>query len=76
MVITIAPELEAALRDAARRRGILPETLANEVLCRCLLAPPPMTEPRDDWERQLREAASDCGVSLSNEALSSEGIYD
>jgi hypothetical protein len=26
--------------------------------------------------RFLRSAASDCGVSLSNEALSSEGLYD
>jgi hypothetical protein len=26
--------------------------------------------------RRLRHAASDCGVSLSNEAVSSEGIYD
>jgi len=24
----------------------------------------------------LLEAATDCGVSLSNEALSSEGLYD
>ena len=30
----------------------------------------------DEWMRRLRSAASDCGVSLSNEALSSEGLYD
>jgi hypothetical protein len=33
-------------------------------------------ESQDEWERRLREAASDCGVSLSDEALSSEGLYD
>ena len=33
-------------------------------------------QPRDEWERRLLSAASDCGVSLSNEALSSEGLYD
>ncbi len=33
-------------------------------------------EPRDDWERTLRKGASDCGVSLPGEALSSEGIYE
>jgi predicted DNA-binding antitoxin AbrB/MazE fold protein len=33
-------------------------------------------EPRDEWERKLLEAATDCGVSLSNEALSSEGLYE
>jgi predicted DNA-binding antitoxin AbrB/MazE fold protein len=30
----------------------------------------------EEWLRRLRSAASDCGVSLTNEALSSEGIYD
>jgi len=30
----------------------------------------------DDWLRRLRSASTDCGVSLSNEALSSEGLYD
>jgi hypothetical protein len=33
-------------------------------------------QPRDDWERRLRSAATDCGVSLSNEAVSSEELYD
>ena len=31
---------------------------------------------RQDWLQRLRSAATDCGVSLSNEALSSEGLYD
>jgi len=33
-------------------------------------------QPRDEWERGLLAAASDCGVSLSNEAVSSEGLYE
>ncbi len=40
------------------------------------LTPAELPEPRDDWERLLREAATDCGVSLSDEDLSSEGIYE
>jgi hypothetical protein len=32
--------------------------------------------PRDEWERRLLSAASDCGVSLPNSALSSDGLYD
>jgi len=36
----------------------------------------PVTEAREDWLRRLRSAATDCGVSLANEALSSEGLYD
>ncbi|MFN0021423.1 MAG: hypothetical protein ACKVP0_24495 [Pirellulaceae bacterium] len=33
-------------------------------------------EPRDEWERRLLAVASDCGVSLSNEALGREEMYD
>ena len=32
--------------------------------------------PRDEFERTLMSLGTDCGVSLSDEALSSEGIYD
>jgi hypothetical protein len=39
------------------------------------LQPPPF-EPQDEWERRLLQMASNCGVSLSNTAVSSEGIYD
>jgi hypothetical protein len=35
-----------------------------------------LREPQDEWQRRLRQAASDCGVSLSDEAVSSEGIYE
>ncbi len=28
----------------------------------------------DEWLRRLRSAASDCGVSLPNDSLSSEGL--
>ncbi len=38
--------------------------------------PAPPIEPRDEWERQLLALASDCGVSLSDEALSREALYD
>jgi hypothetical protein len=31
---------------------------------------------KEEWLRRLRSAATDCGVSLSHEALSSEGLYD
>lgn len=35
-----------------------------------------LREPQDDWQRRLRQAASDCGISLPDSALSSEGIYE
>jgi hypothetical protein len=74
MVITLDAGLEAALNDLAHRQGITPEAGALKVL-RERFAVPPMA-PRDEWERRLLSAASDCGVSLSNEAVSSEGLYD
>jgi predicted DNA-binding antitoxin AbrB/MazE fold protein len=35
-----------------------------------------LSRDQEEWLRRLRSAASDCGVSLSNEAVSSEGIYE
>ncbi len=75
MVINLTPQLEAALSEQARQRGIAPENLALEVLRERFLRDAAL-QPRDEWERRLLEAATDCGVSLSNEALSSEGLYD
>jgi len=77
MVINLNAELEAALTELAQRRGMAPELLAIEALRdRFLPKHPKPVEPRDEWERRLFEAATDCGVSLSNEAVSSEGLYD
>lgn len=33
-------------------------------------------DPVDEWERGLLEAARNCGVSLSDADLSSDGLYD
>jgi predicted DNA-binding antitoxin AbrB/MazE fold protein len=33
-------------------------------------------EPRDEWERQLSGVARDCGVSLQDSAVSSDGLYE
>lgn len=76
MTITLGTDLEAALKEQARKQGVAPEVLALNVLRERLLTPAQPIEPRDDWERLLRSAATDCGVSLSNEAVSSEGLYD
>lgn len=75
MVITLDPELEAALNESARRQGIAPEVLALNILRERFLTPV-LLEPRDEWERGLRALAKDCGVSLSNEALSREALYE
>jgi hypothetical protein len=76
MVITLGIDMEKALKEAAQRRGIAPEALALQVLREGLTEPVTPSESRDDWERRLRAVAIDCGVALSNEALSSEGLYE
>ena len=75
MVITLDPELEAVLREVARRQGLAPETLALNVLRERFL-PAAALQPRDEWERTLLGLARDCGVSLPDSAVSSEGLYD
>jgi hypothetical protein len=36
----------------------------------------PPAKSGDEWVRRLRQIATDCGVSLSDAAVSSEGIYE
>ncbi len=76
MVISIGPELEAVLIEQARRQGTTPDALAVSVLREGLMAKAITLPSQDDWERRLRSLAKNCGVSLSNTAVSSEGLYD
>lgn len=76
MVITLSPELEAALTERARRQGTAPETLALDALRERFLTPPTALQPQDEWERRLLAAARDCGVSLSDAVLGREAMYD
>jgi hypothetical protein len=76
MTITLGPDLEAALNDLARKQGVAPEILALVALRERFLAPALRIQPLDEWERRLLEAATDCGVALSHEAVSSEGLYE
>jgi hypothetical protein len=76
MVITLDPDLELALNEAARRRGVASEALALNVLREHFLATASPLEPRDEWERGLLEAARPWGVSLPDAAVSSERLYD
>ena len=76
MVLTLGPELEAALNEVAGRRGVAPEVLALAALRERFLSADSSLQPRDEWERGLLAAARDCGVSLPDSALSSEGLYD
>jgi plasmid stability protein len=74
MTITLPPELEATLKMQAERHGTTAEAIAIKTLREKF--PRPRLEPRDDWERLVLGLAIDCGTVLSNEALSSEGLYE
>jgi hypothetical protein len=76
MVITLGPELEAALNQAADKRGIAAESLAIEALRERFLSTSASLQPQDEWERSILGLAKDCGVSLPDSAVSSEGIYE
>jgi hypothetical protein len=57
MVLNLTPQLEAAIGEQARRRGVAPEILALDALRERFLPSVPAVEPRDDWERRLFGAA-------------------
>jgi hypothetical protein len=76
MVIKLDPDLEVAIKEQARQQGVAPEALALSVLRERFQGITPLPPPQDEWERMLRNVATDCGVSLSNEALSREELYD
>ena len=76
MVISLSPELQAALNEAASHRGVAPEVLAHDTLREKFLGAAAVLQPQDEWERRLLALAKDCGVSLSDSAVSSEGLYE
>ena len=76
MLITLGPELEKTLNELARQRGVAPEVLALEALRDRFLTPTRPNPTQDEWVRRLRQVATDCGVALSDAAVSSEGIYE
>jgi hypothetical protein len=76
MVIKLTPKLEAALNEEARRRGVAPEDLVLGALRERFLPAVPPVEPMDEWEQRLFGAAIDCGVSVPDSALSSDGHYE
>ncbi len=82
-VITLTPEIEQGVAKRAQEMGTTPEHLVLEKL-RAEFAPSAEQpgerkrpfEPQDEWERRLLSIGTPCGTSLSNEAVSSEGLYE
>ena len=76
MVIALGTDLESALNELAHKQGVAPEVLALEALRERFLSHVLRIQPEDEWERRLFGVATDCGVALSHEAVSSEGLYE
>jgi len=76
MVITLEPELEAALTEVASRQGVAPEVLALNALRERFLGSAGPFRPNDEWERRLLGLAKDCGVSLPDSAFRRETLYE
>jgi hypothetical protein len=76
MVITLDPQLAAAVSEHARRQGVPPEALALNALRDRFLPSATSIQPQDDWERRLLGLVKDCGVSLPDAALSREELYE
>jgi hypothetical protein len=76
VVITLEPDLESALNELAHKQGVAPEILARNALRERFLPNVLQIQPRDEWERRLLAVATDCGVAVSHEAVSSKGLYE
>ncbi len=76
----LTPEIEQALVEQARRLGTTPESLALDAIRERLAATkrdaPVAPISQAEWEARLRGVGTDCGVSLSHEAVSREGLYE
>ena len=76
MTIILTPDLEKVVFKTARDQNTTAEALVLDALReKFSSAQSQIPEPRDDWERRLLRVGTPCGVSASDEALSSEGLY-
>ena len=78
LTINLTPELEQAAVAEANRRGIAVQDLTAEAL-RAHLTPKASQRSsmsHSELKRRLAALGVDCGVSLPDDALTSEALYD
>ncbi len=76
MTQTVEAVYDGAVLRPEKALGLEPNTrvrLTVEVLPTPKV---PDVEPQDEWERRLFGTAIDCGVSVPDWALSSDGLYE
>ena len=76
MTIQLPPDLGLSLSQWAAQQGISAEEAALRVLREHLRGKTYDFTPRDEWERKLLAIGVDCGVSLTDEQLSRDHMYD
>lgn len=74
--VTLSLELERVAVEQAQRAGKSPQQIVLGVLESSLLPTSVSPATADEWQRKLKAASVDCGTSLSDEAVSSNGLYD
>lgn len=81
MTITLTPDIEAAVAEQARQQGKTLEGLVIEAVLEKLALTSEGTKgydlkPRDEWERRILGIGIDAGVSLTDEQLTREAMYE
>jgi hypothetical protein len=77
LTIQLPEDVERVVAVHARRQNTTPEAVVLAALRqRFLFGDDDIFTPRDEWEAGVLNIGTDCGVSLSDEDLSSERLYD
>lgn len=81
MVVRLNPDLEKLVQEKATLTGKTVDEVVDATLRQALApsessTPFAATQDQEEWVRRLRSAASSAGVSLTNEQLSRENIYE
>lgn len=68
-----------AIYDNGVLRPLVPLSLPDQARVKLSIevrALTPVVDPQDGWEQHLLSLAKDCGISLSDAAVSTEGLYE
>jgi predicted DNA-binding antitoxin AbrB/MazE fold protein len=74
------PQQVDAIYENGVLKPVVPLSLPDKARVKLTVEAQPVrasaVQPQDEWERSLLGVAKDCGVSLTDSALSSEELYE
>ena len=84
MTIELSDDVAVLLHETATLRGVSPSVVADTILRERLASGPSVAELQKrvppltaaEWKAHFGRYAVDCGVSLTDEQLSRENIYE